>query len=142
MKKRIKKLIEKKLRGEYEIVSELTDHGNLYVYLIKSKEDSSNYILRIGKIGAGDLSLKNNLFALKVLKNEKNVPRLINFGKSDRYFYSIETFLPGNKRKENINRLRKLINEFKEIHNHKSRKCGWLGTSQKDWKRFFYKIWL
>jgi len=139
MGKEIERLIKKKFGKKYNLLKELTDHGNSFVFLIKSKTENSKFILRIGLIGKSDLSLKNNILALKILKREKNIPKLISFGKLNEYFYSIETFLSGKKREQNVKNLKKLITSFRNIHSYKSKKCGWLSSPQKDWKRYFLK---
>ena len=133
----IKELFDRKFSKKYRILKELTDHGDSQVYLINAIRSKTRFILRIGKIGESDLSLKNNIIALKILKKENNIPDLIEFGKFKGCFYSIESFLSGRKQKESIVGLKKMLNSIRKINAHKSNKCGWLSTPQTNWRRYF-----
>jgi fructosamine-3-kinase len=116
----IKKILKQCFKSDDYLVKELTDHGSSKVYKITFRYHGS-YILRLSK---NDNTIRNNVIALKLLKKQKNIPKIISFGKIGNTFYSIETFLKGKKLKPTRKNLDLMLKSIKKIHNIRSTRSG------------------
>lgn len=133
MKLIAKQILDKRANlMEYKL-KELTDHGNASTFYIESLD--KKFILRISERKE---SLRNNYLALKIL-NGKLAPKVFCLDKYKKFYFSVETFMPGVKRDLDIKHFKQMTNYLKKIHNYKRDKCGWLNNPSKLWKNYFFK---
>lgn len=131
-----KKIIQKHFPQNKYFLKEMTDHGSAAVFLV-TFSDSRKAILRVGKRKE---PLENNFLTLSYLKGKTETPIPITFGKLANLFYSLESFIDGRKHKSNRKEVKVLVKSIrKDIHSHKSKKCGYLSLPQNNWRKYFLK---